>query len=365
MLLLLLSLAACDGESSTPPRTVKGHPADTGTLPEEDTGTATTPADDGPDGFIGSPCTTDADCPFEGGTCLPDEEGFPRGSCSMDCASTCPDADGYPVTACLDEATLPASVPGEPGSCLSRCDFGVFPYEGCRPDYGCVQVTRADPELDDVYACLPNRETSIGDCRLELANRGAAFEPQIRADEHPEEDESLTCHIEDPVKIGPVIAGVDIRYEYSEEADRVLLDCAAAHALMDTAEDLGPLGVKEILHLGTYNCRLIAGSTKLSEHGLGNAIDFAGFTLDSGETFTVLDDWEDGNDSPDTVAGLFLYDAVHRWYDDWIWNIILTPEYNDAHNDHFHVDMTDGSHVLHLLEETPHYLGPPESGSMD
>ena len=30
----------------------------------------------------------------------------------------------------------------------------------------------------------------------------------------------------------------------------------------------------------------------------------------------------------------------------WIFNVILTPEYNAAHADHFHVDLTPGAHSI-------------------
>lgn len=339
-----------------------GDTADSGV---EEAGEDSGIVDSGPVGFIGSACTTDADCPYDGGTCLIESQGYPNGTCSMDCASTCPDETGYPTTSCIDEDELPAGVPGEAGSCLSRCDFGVYPYDGCREGYGCVQVARADVDLLDVYACVPNAETDIGACREALAARGAAFEPQIREDEHPEEDESLTCHVEEPVQLGPTVAGVDLRYYYDDEADRVLISCDGANAILDSAEDVGPLGVVEIVHVGTYNCRLISGSSSLSQHGLGYAIDINGFILEDGASYTIYDHWEDGDDSPETAGGLFLYETAHRWYEDWIWNIILTPEYNEAHDNHFHVDMTEGSHYLGLVDDTPHYLGPPIDGRMD
>lgn len=319
----------------------------------------------GPTGFIGSPCTSDADCPYDGGVCLTSSDGYPGGTCSMDCASTCPDETGYPTTSCIDEGELPAGVPGEDGSCLSRCDFGVYPYDGCREGYGCVQVGRADADLLDVYACVPGETSDFGACREALAARGAPFEPQIRDVEHPDEDESLDCIIDEPVQLGPTVAGVDMRYYYDDEADRVLVSCATATAILDSLEDVGPLGVIELEHVGTYSCRTISGSSSLSQHGLANAIDIYGFTFEDGTYWTVYDDWEDGDDTPESAGGQFLYDAVHRWYDDWIWNIILTPEYNEAHDNHFHVDMTEDSHYLGFTDSTPHYLGTPPGGVMD
>ena len=49
---------------------------------------------------------------------------------------------------------------------------------------------------------------------------------------------------------------------------------------------------------------------------------------------------------PVSVEAQFLYDAGNRWFDNYIWNIILTPNYNSAHDNHYHVDMTPSSHFI-------------------
>jgi hypothetical protein len=350
--------AGTDSSTSTS-GTTSTDTTSTGTTPT-DTSTSTTPVDDGPLGFIGSPCTTDDECSYDGGVCLLDPD-FPGGTCSLPCDTSCPDAAGHPVTACIDDTALPVGTGGD-GSCLSRCDFGVFPYEGCRPGYGCVQTPRPGGQTD-VFACLPDFDRDIGDCREGLAAAGVPFEPQVRDDEHPAGYPELDCHIEAPVRMGPTVAGVDLRYYYADDPARVLVDCETATSILHTAEDVAPLDVVELIHVGTYNCRVIAGSGSLSQHGLGRAIDIHGFTFADGEVATVIDHWEHDDPTPDTPEGAFLYDAVHRWFDLYYWNIILTPEYNEAHDNHFHVDMSDGAHVLHMVEER--YLGPAADGQMD
>jgi hypothetical protein len=57
----------------------------------------------------------------------------------------------------------------------------------------------------------------------------------------------------------------------------------------------------------------------------------------------VFDDWEDGVDMPVTFEGQWLKDLTDQRHEQGIFNIILTPEYNAAHDDHFHVDLTPGS----------------------
>lgn len=364
LMLTLLLLVAC----GTPDLDVRPWPAspaadDTGTPTTDsdpgttDTDTDTDPETDPPEdalyGWIGSPCDTAADCPYDGAVCLTDGEGYPNGTCSIGCDAYCDDSTGYPTTACVDAAELPAA-PGD-GACLSRCDSSLYPATGCREGYGCVPVERADRSLTDVYACIPGAKMDIGACREDLLARGVGFEANLREDSHPSDDSSLTCHVEEPVYLLSPVAGVDLRYYYDDDPKKVLVDCETAHAIADTAEDIGPLGVAELVHVGTYNCRTISGSSSLSQHALGRAIDINGFTFDSGENITVLDHWEDGDSTPESWEGQFLYEAVHRWYDDWIWNIILTPEYNSDHDNHFHVDMAEGYHSLHFTDGP--YLG--------
>ncbi len=60
----------------------------------------------------------------------------------------------------------------------------------------------------------------------------------------------------------------------------------------------------------------------------------------------MYDHWEDGDDTPETPEGAWLYETVHRWDKDDVWNILLTPEFNAAHDNHFHVDLTPDSDFL-------------------
>jgi hypothetical protein len=39
---------------------------------------------------------------------------------------------------------------------------------------------------------------------------------------------------------------------------------------------------------------------------------------------------------------------------DQVWNIALTPNYNAAHRDHFHVDLTAGSDFIRRMQPTDH-----------
>ena len=132
--------------------------------------------------------------------------------------------------------------------------------------------------------------------------------------------------------------------------------CDFAHALVDTIEDVAPYGVTTLRHLGTYNCRVISGTDTLSRHAYGDAIDIYGFEFENGKVWTLIDHWEHDTTNPSTNAGAFLYDAAYRWHDERYWSIILTPNYNSAHDNHFHVDLTPGSDYIGATDGA--YIGP-------
>ena len=318
-----------------------------------DTGESTL-EDTGPRGFIGSACEGDEDCGYDGGICL--TEGYPNGMCSLDCDKYCPDEAGFPVTFCSDDLDL-----GSGGGCVSRCDFELFPDEGCRPGYGCVLSERANEPSTEKYVCLPGRESEVGgDCLDELTKRGLGFEPTTLGVDHPSDHPELDCIVDTPVYLKSPVSGVDLKYYDGSDDASVLVSCEGALAIADTIEDVKPFGVTAMRHIGTYNCRTISGTSTLSRHAYGDAIDIYGFEFGDGTLWTLVDDWEHNTSNPSTPAGAFLYDAAYRWYDDRIWTIILTPNYNSAHDNHFHVDLTPGSDYIGA--DDGGYIGPNLNG---
>ncbi len=103
--------------------------------------------------WIGSPCGGDGDCSYTGGTCLLPDDGFPCGTCSLDCATSCPDEDGAPITYCVNGVDVGLS---ESGYCLSRCDSFLFPDSACRDGYVCEVLGRFD-ETGSQGVCIPEQ----------------------------------------------------------------------------------------------------------------------------------------------------------------------------------------------------------------
>jgi hypothetical protein len=302
-----------------------------------------TPAGDAPGnaGWIGGSCPSDEACDYAEAFCLSPAEGWPNGTCSLDCDRFCPDRDGASTTFCVADI-----VAG--GACVQQCDFAAYPATGCRPGYGCRPRGRfAEPDVRR-EVCTPGEAAPTPDlaCDGELAQLGLSYIAAENPMEHPAGRPDLTCDVEGAIRLSSPVRGVTYASSFSGAASPMFMRCELAVALAALADYLSELDIVRVAHMGTYNCRTIAGSDSLSMHGLGLAIDIAGFVDAQGVEYSVLNDWEDGVDSPVTDKGRLLYEVAHQMLERGVFNIVLTPEFNAAHDNHFHVDLTPGADFI-------------------
>ncbi len=159
-------------------------------------------------------------------------------------------------------------------------------------------------------------------------------------------DRSAVAYVErHPAGAGPCL-----------RADRIVLEdaalapsdadttCAVAAGLAQWEAQIVAPAARDILgseltrieHLGTYACRRLYGRTQgaWSQHATGNAIDISAFVLEDGRRVSVLEDWADLG-----PKGQFLRTvrdgACIRFA------TVLSPAYNAAHADHFHLDQQE------------------------
>lgn len=91
--------------------------------------------------------------------------------------------------------------------------------------------------------------------------------------------------------------------------------------------------VSRIEHFGSYACRNVYGrpNATRSRHATAEAFDVAGFVLADGHRIRVVGDWD--QDSPEARFLHDVRDGACRFFDG-----VLSPDYNEAHRDHFHLD---------------------------
>ncbi len=162
--------------------------------------------------------------------------------------------------------------------------------------------------------------------------------------------------IADPVRLAPLIGGVSFRYVSHDEPTPMLMDCSLAPRLAELVDLIEPFGLDEVIHIGIYNYRCIGGGDPdaddctPSQHAYAKAIDIHAFGLaGSDAVYSTETDWiirDDLDVCPGMPAGeadRALHELACSMWSEGIFHIVLTPDYNDAHRNHFHVDLTEGS----------------------
>ena len=179
---------------------------------------------------------------------------------------------------------------------------------------------------------------SLGDeprrCLALLRDAGLSERPYVqRVPDEPR------CRFTDGVRLSPE-SGRSIGYAPAG----VVTACPVAAALALWERDvLQPAArrhfgsrVVRIDHAGSYSCRRLYGQSEgpFSEHATADAIDIFGFRLANGRRISVLRGWQG-----DAADAAFLREARDGACD--LFATVLSPDYNRAHADHFHLDQAN------------------------
>nr|WP_211113840.1 extensin family protein [Azospirillum picis] len=172
-------------------------------------------------------------------------------------------------------------------------------------------------------------------CRAALGNT------ELRFTALPDRDGGENCPLRDVVRV----ARSEVAFSSGFMATCGLAAAWTlfeANVLQPAAERRFGRRVARVEHLGTYACRNVYGRAagRRSEHASANAIDLAAFVLADGTRISVLNDWGDagvgGRPDGESKAAFLrdLRDGACRFFD-----VVLGPDYNAAHRNHFHLDM--------------------------
>ena len=177
-------------------------------------------------------------------------------------------------------------------------------------------------------APAPRPAASTLQCYGQLNAAGVSFEPL------PDREPSPGCPITGTVKLTDIGTPV---------TNLGALTCPLAasfaawtrYALQPAARIAFGQPVVKVETMGTYACRTVAGSSRLSEHARANAVDVGGVVLADGRRITVKAGWT-GAEDEQRFLRLIRASACRRF------GSVLSPDYNAAHADHLHLDMAPG-----------------------
>lgn len=171
-------------------------------------------------------------------------------------------------------------------------------------------------------------------CHAELSAAGARFSPV------PDTYAAPGCNMVGTVKLAS-LAGDSAQFGLSNLG---AVKCQTAKAFNAWARFGVDRAARQILGsplarietMGSYACRNIFGTSRRSAHATGNAIDVSGFVLADGRRITLKGDWSSGTKEEREFLRVVHRSACKRF------GTVLGPEYNRAHEDHFHLEGTGG-----------------------
>ena len=175
-----------------------------------------------------------------------------------------------------------------------------------------------------------------------------------------------TPFVKTPLLLDSPVEGVVIDSRWPEKQMRRVMDCRLIVSLMQLARRARAAGVIKIEYYATWRpltlaencphglkgrkCRKAAEHAQNghlpSQHSRATAIDIRWFTFADGSVVDVLEDYEMNfhdppcDDHPVTREGQFLQKLVCDLHTDRVFNVMLTPNANREHENHFHFDIT-------------------------
>jgi Extensin-like protein C-terminus len=183
-------------------------------------------------------------------------------------------------------------------------------------------------------------------CEAELGKRGIGFTREAEAP-----------GVLAPVRLTGPLHGIVFRSDESEAKRAVspyeVGDCRLVLALDDFAAILATHDIVEVRHYSMWRpSKSLPEGTLGTRHSGALALDAARFTTKEGKVLDVLKDFHgaigaktcgDGaGPRPATESGKELRAILCETVGHHLFNVVLTPNYNKPHRNHFHLEVTAG-----------------------
>jgi hypothetical protein len=179
---------------------------------------------------------------------------------------------------------------------------------------------------------------SFRECRRLLERSRVSFEA-VPDDAAP--------HVYEPVYLLSPLSGVSFGPSQGQ-SEHGMVDCRLAVALLAWAPILQSAGVVRVEHFSTYRPGArVARSSRASGHARALAIDAARFHLEDGRVLDVDADWDERERGGDPCkggrredqAGRLLRGVVCEAVERGLFQVVLTPHHDRAHQNHVHLEL--------------------------
>jgi hypothetical protein len=183
-----------------------------------------------------------------------------------------------------------------------------------------------------------------GDCTAELDARGISWKKASRPG----------------IEIGVEITGPIGGIELTSDDQPLVIDCSLAVSLDEAGRYLRALGITKAMFSSAYSRRNVRGTNRPSKHSYGLAIDVHTFSGPELGTLRVDRDYEPGlGDEMDCVGepltqgGAILKILQCQLVRSGLFDLVLSPDFDDAHHDHFHLQVQPWAERPELRSSRP------------
>jgi hypothetical protein len=157
------------------------------------------------------------------------------------------------------------------------------------------------------------------------------------------------------VEISGMLGGVEVAGEGA-----LVIDCSLAVSLDEAGRYMHALGITRATFASAYSRRNVRGTNRPSKHSYGLAIDVSGFSGPDLGAMKVAADYEQGLGdavdcvgTPMTQAGAVLKVLQCQLVRSGLFHLVLSPDYDDAHHDHFHLEVKPWRERAELRASSP------------